>query len=270
MAQCITSINYGMLFNANTSNSALVQRMSQSALSLKNISLKFDDVTIFDELSVELIAQQWTCLLGQSGCGKSTLLRVIAGLQQADSGTVEYANQPVKNSKNIAYMAQDDCLMPWLNAQDNVSIGARLRGELSPESQNKAHELLDVVGLNDHITSMPATLSGGQRQRVALARTLFEDCPIVLMDEPFSKLDAISRYKLQDLAAESLQGRTVVLVTHDPQEALRLSDAVYIMQGKPAKAVSLAVPETKIPRQIDAQLAALQQKIIDTLEVDYV
>ena len=237
------------------------------ALSIKNISLSFAETKIFDGLSVDLIAQQWTCLLGQSGCGKSTLLRLIAGLQQADSGTIDYSEQLKSGAKNIAYMAQDDCLMPWLSVQDNVMLGARLRGEKSPNASGKALELLEVVGLSMHATSMPATLSGGQRQRVALARTLFEDCPIVLMDEPFSKLDAISRYKLQNLAAKALQGRTVVLVTHDPQEALRLAHTVLVLSNKSPNISQFASFDSAIPRELDQPtITTHQQKLWEYLQ----
>ncbi|RVU80804.1 ABC transporter ATP-binding protein [Leucothrix sargassi] len=228
------------------------------ALSLNNIKLAFDQRVIFDDLSVDILAKQWTCLLGQSGCGKTTLLRLIAGLQQADSGHIEYLDKSTKadtdestGKPNIAYMAQDDCLMPWLSLLDNVMLGARLRGDTSPDASEKATELLATVGLADHANQRPATLSGGQRQRVALARTLFEDCPIVLMDEPFSKLDAINRYKLQNLAAQAFQGRTVILVTHDPQEALRLAHQVLVLSNKSPNVSEFARFDTDIPRELD-------------------
>jgi len=230
------------------------------ALSMKDIRVAFADTVIFEDLSLELEANQWTCLLGQSGCGKSTLLRLIAGLQQADAGTIEYQEQPTVNTKNIAYMAQDDCLMPWLSIQDNVMLGARLRYEQSAEARNKALELLDVVGLSEQANNMPATLSGGQRQRVALARTLFEDCPIVLMDEPFSKLDAISRYKLQNLAAEAFKGRTVVLVTHDPQEALRLAHSVLVLSRTSPHLSIFDTFDSDIPRELDQPTVTSHQK----------
>lgn len=253
------------------------------ALSLKDIHLSFADTVIFEGLSLDLVAQQWTCLLGQSGCGKSTLLRVIAGLQEADSGTISYNQKSVDNKKNIAYMAQDDCLMPWLTVQENVMLGARLRKEQNTKTSEKALTLLETVGLSTHATEMPATLSGGQRQRVALARTLFEDCPIVLMDEPFSKLDAISRYNLQSLAATALKGRTVVLVTHDPQEALRLAHIVLVLSNNLSsktsnKSSSYSSSDTKnisefatfdsdIPRELDQPtVASLQQKLWQYLQ----
>ncbi len=129
-------------------------------------------------------------------------------------------------------MAQTDLLLPWLNVLDNVLLGSRLRGE-RPDRQ-RALELLARVGLADAALARPETLSGGMRQRAALARTLMEDRPVVLMDEPFSGLDALTRLRLQALAAELLAGRTVLLITHDPLEALRLGDQVLVMNGRPA------------------------------------
>ena len=139
----------------------------------------------------------------------------------------------------------------------------------SHADKQRAYQLLELVGLKGHELHKPAQLSGGMRQRVALARTLMQDKPLILMDEPFSALDAVTRHRLQALAVELLADKTVLLITHDPQEALRLSHAIYIMRGQPACAESLAVPESTTPRKFDAQTAALQQQIIDRLEADY-
>ena len=135
-------------------------------------------------------------------------------------------------------MAQQDLLLPWLGALDNVLLGYRLRGVSRAELKRlreRGRELLDRVGLGGREGDLPATLSGGMRQRVALARTLMEDRPVVLMDEPFSALDAITRFRLQDLAAEMLAGRTVLLVTHSPSEAVRLGHRLYVLSGQPAR-----------------------------------
>lgn len=129
--------------------------------------------------------------------------------------------------------------------------------------------LLSQVGLADYADAKPAQLSGGMRQRVALARTLMQDKPLVLMDEPFSALDAITRHKLQTLSAELLKDKTVVLITHDPQEAVRLAHQLYVLQGTPAQAQHLVVPDSKPPRVLDGECAALQQAILDQLEKDY-
>ena len=171
----------------------------------------------------------------------------------------------------IAYMAQQDLLLPWLSVIDNVCLSHRFQNPVSDKAQqtNQALELLAAVGLADHASTMPDQLSGGMRQRVALARTLMQDKPVVLMDEPFSALDALTRHKLQSLACELLRDKTVVLITHDPQEAVRLADNLYVLQGTPANAQSLSVPNTATPRVLDGECAELQQAILDQLERDY-
>jgi putative hydroxymethylpyrimidine transport system ATP-binding protein len=149
----------------------------------------------------------------------------------------------------MAYMAQQDLLLPWANAVENVCLGARLRGE-HPD-KDRAAALLTRVGLAARCHALPATLSGGERQRVALARTLYEERPVVLMDEPFSALDTITRARIQDLAVELLAQRTVLLITHDPLEACRLGHGLMVLSGAPAKlSAPIAVPGTP-PRALD-------------------
>jgi putative hydroxymethylpyrimidine transport system ATP-binding protein len=164
-------------------------------------------------------------------------------------------------------MAQQDLLLPWLSAIDNVLLGARLRGRRHDrELIARAHALLAAVGLGDRAGSRPSDLSGGMRQRVALARTLMEDRPIVLMDEPFSGLDSITRLRMQDMAARLLAGRTVLLVTHDPLEALRLGHRVHLMAGEPANIGEALVPAGEPPRALDDErLLALQAELLKRL-----
>ncbi|WP_194436967.1 ABC transporter ATP-binding protein [Vibrio fluminensis] len=211
----------------------------------------------------------WTVLLGRSGSGKTTLLRYLAGLL-GDSVTIKGEirssdGQPF--AQRIAYMAQQDLLLPWLNVLDNVCLSAKFGSTAQPKMQAQA--LLDQVGLGQYANAMPDQLSGGMRQRVALARTLMQDKPLVLMDEPFSALDAVTRHKLQGLAANLLANKTVILITHDPQEAVRLAEQLYVLQGTPAHAIKLNVPNTLPPRNLDAECAALQQAILQQLEHDY-
>ncbi len=148
-------------------------------------------------------------------------------------------------------MAQKDLLLPWLSVLKNVLLGAQLRGEVSEQRINTAISLLDEVGLGHCMNDLPATLSGGMRQRVALLRTLMEARPVILMDEPFSALDALSRIKLQDLAAELVQGATVLLVTHDPLEALRLGHRIHVMTDCPARLSRVMLPPGRPPRNLD-------------------
>lgn len=184
--------------------------------------------TLFANLTLEVAPEKWTCLLGASGVGKSTLLRLIAGLETGANfvGKITASDKAASEGR-IAYMAQSDLLLPWATALDNVTLGARLRGEKT--DRDRAMALIGRVGLTDHAHKKPSALSGGERQRIALARTLMEDRPLILLDEPFSALDARTRAEMQELSAELLRGRTVLLVTHDPAEAARMGHHIYVM-----------------------------------------
>ena len=218
---------------------------------------------LFQDLSFELAAGRTTCLLGPSGVGKSSLIRLIAGLEPLRAGRVRTSDdRPLAG--RIAWMGQQDSLLPWLNVTANVVLGAILRGE--PRDLAHARDLLASVGLEGLADRRPAALSGGQRQRVALARTLMERRPVVLMDEPFSALDAITRTRLQALAARLLAGRTVLLVTHDPLEALRLGHRIQVMAGHPAELQDVPVPDGSPPREVgDPVLLALQGELLGRL-----
>ncbi|MBC7736663.1 MAG: ABC transporter ATP-binding protein, partial [Candidatus Saccharibacteria bacterium] len=183
---------------------------------------------VFGPLSLHAPSGQWTCLLGASGIGKSTLLRLLAGLADGVDFTGSLgASDGFPLRGRVALMAQNDLLLPWLDCLGNVTLGARLRGT-APDLP-RARALLEKVGLAGAAQRRPAHLSGGERQRVALARTLMEDCPVLLLDEPFSALDARTRAQMQDLAARLLEGRTVLMVTHDPAEAVRLGHQLLLM-----------------------------------------
>ncbi|MEZ9857317.1 ABC transporter ATP-binding protein [Vibrio splendidus] len=242
---------------------------------LSNATLRYRDSehATLSGLSLSLNAGNWTVLLGRSGCGKTTVLRYLAGLLDDKvewQGTLATSDE-LPLTDRIAYMAQQDLLLPWLSVIDNVCLSHRFQNPVSDKAlqTNQALELLAAVGLADQASTMPDQLSGGMRQRVALARTLMQDKPVVLMDEPFSALDAVTRHKLQSLACELLRDKTVVLITHDPQEAVRLADNLYVLQGTPANAQSLSVPNTATPRVLDGECAELQQAILDQLERDY-
>jgi len=221
---------------------------------------------LFDGLEMVIGAGQWTCLLGPSGVGKSTLLRLLAGLDShvEFTGTIK-TNDGLALAGRVSYMAQSDLLMPWATIVENVSLGSRLRGE-RPD-QDRLNRVIQNVGLGDHAAKRPSQLSGGQRQRAALARTLMEDTPVVLLDEPFSALDARTSFDMQELVAEQLAGRTILLVTHDPGEAVRLCHRIYVLrQGRVAEVESLPPP---FPKDFtDPDVFALQNRLMTRLKED--
>ncbi|MFK7764148.1 MAG: ABC transporter ATP-binding protein [Roseobacter sp.] len=196
--------------------------------------------TLFAPIDLTLPAGQWTCVLGRSGVGKSTLLRLIAGLETAGRFNGEIvASDGQMLTERISFMAQSDLLLPWLTVLENVVLGARLRGA-KPDIA-RAKNLIDRVGLTEYRDEKPAALSGGMRQRTALARTLMEDRDIALLDEPFSALDAATRADVQDLSAHVLAGKTVLLVTHDPAEAVRLGHQIIVLTALGAQLWQLPV-----------------------------
>lgn len=202
------------------------------SLHIQNLALHYGGQIIFENLDFTIAGGKLTALLGPSGVGKTSLLRIITGLETPFAGNVRASDGATLHGR-VAYMAQQDLLLPWARVIDNVMIGAKLRGA-KPE-RDRAMDLLERVGLAARAAALPAELSGGMRQRVAIARTLYEQRPIVLMDEPFSALDAITRNKIQDLAAELLTGCTTLLITHDPLEACRLSHHLLVLAGAPAR-----------------------------------
>lgn len=235
-------------------------------VTIKAKHLAFDGVVLFQDLRLNLKPGEWTALLGDSGVGKSTLLRIAAGLDagEGDYGARLSDGSPVQN--HIALMAQRDALLPWLSVLENACLGDRLRGTDATTQRERAAALLSGVGLADYLDAKPATLSGGMRQRVALVRTLIEDRPIVLLDEPFAALDALNRHRMQDLSAEMLAGKTVLHVTHDPLEALRLAHRIAMLEGRPAHMRDEEVPASPTPRASDDPAVAKRHgELLDRL-----
>jgi putative hydroxymethylpyrimidine transport system ATP-binding protein len=217
-------------------------------LAIRGLASRYGGGDVFADVNFDVPAGALVALLGPSGVGKTTLLRILAGLATPAAGGVA-ATDGAKLDRRIAYMAQQDLLLPWASARENVVLGARLRG--GPADEARAEQMLHRVGLGSRAHALPAELSGGERQRVALARTLYENRPVVLLDEPFSALDALTRIKMQTLAATLLAGRTVLFITHDPLEACRLGQHVLVLSGTPPRmGPPLSLPGTT-PRAVD-------------------
>ena len=215
-----------------------------------------------DRLSLTVTPGELVCLIGASGCGKSTLLNLVAGLDAPSSGEISTGGQ------RVALMFQEPALFPWLTAARNVELALRAGGVSKDERRQRAADLLDVVHLGGFAGKRPHELSGGMRQRVALARALAQDAEILLMDEPFGALDAMTRDLLHDeldrICAE--RGLTVLFVTHNVREAVRLGDRVVVLSSRPGRVIDeFAVPICR-PRRIDsAEVAGLAATITDRL-----
>lgn len=206
------------------------------------------------DVSFTLDKGRFLSILGPSGCGKSTLFNIMAGLISPSEGNVLLEGRSIVGRPgHMGYMLQRDLLLPWRTIEDNVTLAATLRGGKKRDALKKAHALMDKCGLQEAAKKRPDELSGGMRQRAALIRTLLTEKDVLLLDEPFGALDAITRARLQwilmDLWAET--GKTILFVTHDIEEAILLSDEVLVLSHRPGQvAERLQIPFER-PRKPD-------------------
>jgi NitT/TauT family transport system ATP-binding protein len=220
-------------------------------------------VTALHDVSLTVETGEFVCLVGTSGCGKSTLLSMIAGLDEPSSGRLD------TGGRRVAMMFQEPALFPWLTAAANIELALRARSIARAERRARTAQLLAVVGLSDFADKRPHQLSGGMRQRVALARALAQDTDVLLMDEPFGALDALTRDRLHEelerITAE--RGLTVVFVTHNVREAVRLADRVILLSAHPGSVVEEFPVTATRPREINtAVVTDLAARIIARLQ----
>jgi NitT/TauT family transport system ATP-binding protein len=237
--------------------------MEQTA-ELHEATRRFGDVVALDGLTLSVSEGEIVAVVGPSGCGKSTLLELLAGLQEPDEGTVD--------AEPAAYMPQRDLLLPWRSALANAALALECAGVRKGDARVRAQPLFERFGLAGFERARPAELSGGMRQRVALARTFLSGRRLLLLDEPFASLDQITRGSLQAWLAEALgdEPRTVVLVTHDVQEALYLADRVAVLSPRPGRVVDEIAVLIERPRPRRAtitspQFAALEERALEAL-----
>ena len=211
------------------------------SLECRNVSLTFHsrtggDVSALENVSLRLAEEEFVCLVGPSGCGKTTLLKIMAGLLKPTSGEVDFA-AGANGRPRTAMAFQEHGLFPWMSVLDNVSFGLRMRGTSKPESRERARAFIDQVGLTRFTLSYPHELSVGMRQRAGIARAFVTDPEMLLMDEPFGSLDALTKQVMQEelLRIWSEHRKLVVYVTHDIEEAVLLSDRVLVMSGRPGR-----------------------------------
>jgi len=228
-----------------------------------------DRIDVLDCINLSISPGEFVSILGPSSCGKSTIFNLIVGLIQPDSGVILLGDVPIRGvTGNFAYMQQNDLLLPWRTVIQNAVVSAEIQSKQKTKLKARATELLAWIGLKEFEKSYPVQLSGGMRQRVALIRTLLLEKEMLLLDEPFCALDAITRSSMYQLLLEIWQEweKTVLLITHDIEEALLFSDRVYILSDRPATVRDEIYVELERPRSVtNREFISYKQRLLDTL-----
>jgi ABC-type nitrate/sulfonate/bicarbonate transport system ATPase subunit len=244
---------------------------SPAKLELRGLGKHFGDLEVLRDLSLEARAGEFIAILGPSGCGKSTAFSILIGGTLASAGEVLVDGAVERPPGRFAYMPQADALLPWRRVLDNATLGLEVRGVPRREARERVRPLLDTFGLAGFERAYPFQLSGGMRQRAALLRTVVQECDVLLLDEPFGALDALTRAEMQRWLASLWERfrRTALLITHDVREAVYLADRIYVLSPRPAHVVAeLAVPLAR-PRTLaalgDPRFAQLEAELLALL-----
>ncbi len=248
--------------------------MIKNIVSISHLQKNYQDNTLeikaIDDISFTVEKGKFISIVGPSGCGKSTLLSILASLEQASSGSISFADPNIR----IGYMLQNDSLFPWRTILDNCLLGLELYHEVTEENKNYVISLLKMYGLGEFMDKYPDSLSGGMRQRAALIRTLAIRPDILLLDEPFSALDAMTRLALAEDVYKMIKqsGKTVLMVTHDLGEAVSLSDEVVVLTKRPCTikkiySIEFPISSTPMENRKNSQFNVYYDKIWRDLDV---
>ncbi|ARJ20462.1 ABC transporter ATP-binding protein [Bacillus sp. ISL-8] len=242
---------------------------SKNILQFHNVSFHYDEKPIINELNASIQDKEFVSIIGPSGCGKSTLFRLITGLEEASTGQIELTKT---KSHPVGYMPQKDMLLPWRTIIDNAALPLECQGVQKKEAQVKAKELLHKFGLQGYEKKYPKDLSGGMRQRVSFIRTLLTGGEILLLDEPFSALDALTKASLQEWLFEQWKEweKTILFITHDVEEALFLSNRILVVENQPiATLTERIVPLDRNRTRKDLykpEVLALKEELLSMLQ----
>lgn len=234
----------------------------------KTFELSKESVTALAPIDQQIEKGEFVSIIGPSGCGKSTLLRLIAGLDDVTGGEIKLETQGVK--RPVGFVFQDAVLLPWKSVIDNIRFPLDCAGVKKAIGDNRAQELIELVGLKGFETALPKQLSGGMRQRAAIARALADDPPILLMDEPFSAVDLLTRETLNDELLQIWQrtGKTILLVTHSVEEAAYLGTKVMVMTPRPGRLKKTIDVDLPYPRGEQTKLDPAYHKLVMELRQD--
>lgn len=244
---------------------------NNNVLRVEKITKEYNGKNIIEDIDLYLNHGEFVSILGPSGCGKSTLFNVIAGLLKPEAGKVFINGEDVTGKTGmVSYMYQKDLLLPWRNVVDNAILPLEISGMKKSEARKKVMDMLPIFGLIDHEEKYPNQLSGGMKQRVSLLRTSIFSKDIMLLDEPFGGLDAMTRLKMQEYLLEILKKieGSVLFVTHDIDEAIFLSDRIYVINGTPAHIVGdLEVPMKRANAQAVRATKELRELRVEILKL---
>jgi len=241
-------------------------------LSVKNLSKSFNDLSILENFNLTVPKNGFTVLIGPSGCGKSTLFDLLTGVVPIDRGDISLFGERVSHLREkAAYMQQKDLLLPWFSLMDNALLPARITDADIDQSRKKALALFERLGIGGFENYMPGAISGGMRQRCALVRTLMFERDLVLLDEPLSALDAITRRSLQSLLLMLQKdfNKSILMITHDIEEALLLADELLVLTSPPMRIREQFTLEDEKPRNVsDSRLIEIKEYVLSQLQKD--
>ena len=239
-------------------------------LSIDSITKHFGGAEVIADFSLSVPKNGFVTLIGPSGCGKSTLFDLLMGVVPMEQGTIHWNDRPIADLSDLAaYMQQDDLLLPWLGLAENARLPADIKGESKTQSNQRVAGLFEKLGLAGFENHLPSMVSGGMRQRCALARTLMFDRDMVLLDEPLSALDAITRRNLGRLLRllQTDFGQTILMITHDIEEALSLADRLIVLTSPPMRVSARMTIDIPHPRKADdPRLLAIKHRVLKMLE----
>jgi len=256
-----------------------ISTSGEARIRVRDVTLSYGSLQIIGGISLDIAPGETICIIGPSGCGKTTLLRMLAGLARPTSGSVELDGSVLSGpDRSVAIVFQDygKALLPWRTAAGNVSLALEARGCPSTERPAIIRELLEKIGLGRHAEKYPVEMSGGMQQRLQIARCLAQEPKVLLMDEPFGALDAMTRQALQDevLGLVATTGATMVFVTHDLEEAIYLGDRIICLQPNPGRVgrvvdVRLTRPRDQLVTREDPEFLRLRRELYDLIKDDH-
>lgn len=244
--------------------------MEKVKVKVRDLTKKFDDLLVLDEVSFDVMEREFMCVVGPTGCGKTTFLNSLTKLYTPTSGEILVNDEPVDMQKhNISYIFQENSTMPWFNVEENVGFGLKIKGMNARAKKQAVDEVLEIVGLNAFRRYYPHELSASMLQRVVIARAFATKPELLLMDEPYGQLDIELRFKLEDELVKLWQrtGTTVLFITHNIEEAVYLSEKILVLTNKPTKIKRIIENHLPRPRSVvDPEFIKLRNEVTELIK----